>query len=89
MYLNTVFLTVALVAGGPLSEKAAVDEELNVDLFDMFKRQYGKTSGKRVRERYTPSTPLAYSKTGVYRGIPIVLFLTRSIIYGNPLKPPN
>ena len=31
------------------------------------------TSGKHVRVMYTPRTPLLYSKTGVFRGIPIFL----------------
>ena len=35
-------------------------------------------SGKHVREMYTPSYPVLYSKTWVYRGIPIFIILLQT-----------
>ena len=45
-------------------------------------------SGKHVRIIYTPNTLILYSKTGVYKGIPIFLFSIQNIDCGYSLELP-
>ena len=53
------------------------------------RRCFHVASGKHVRVKYTPQTPLVYSKNGVCRGIPIFLFLLQNIDCGYSLEPPR
>ena len=48
-----------------------------------------RTSRKQVRVTNTPLTPLLYSKTGVYRGFIIFLFLLQNTDCGYSLEPPQ
>ena len=68
--------------------------ELDVDLFvsvpEFTYLLYVDLSRKRAYIILTPSTPLLYSKTGVYRGIHVFLILLKNNIEcGYSLEPPR